>query len=161
MDKNEVVNEILQEIRKQKSEIEAGLVSIRQAAKEAPGAMESHSDTTKSQMHTLATNIENIFKEKEVVEKFLNNLLNEKNEKSNLIKLGTLVETEDQNHQKTFYLLVPNGGAGVIIQKENIRIVSISPETPLGVELSGKKSGDTMTLINKNGEKIIKIVDTF
>ncbi|MGC9610705.1 MAG: GreA/GreB family elongation factor [Minisyncoccia bacterium] len=161
MGKNEVIREILKEIRNQKSEIEAGLISTRQAAKEAPGAMESHSDTTKSQMHTLATNMEKILKEKELIEKFLENLMNAKPEENYSIKLGALTETEDQKHQKTFYLIVPEGGAGVIIQKENTKVVSISPETPLGSELINKKSGDTAILRNKNGEKIIKILNIF
>lgn len=161
MNKNEVISDVIKELKKQRSEIEAGLNSAKQAAREAPGAMQSHSDTTKSQMYTLAANMENLVKEKEAVEKFLENLKNTKSEKSDSIELGALAETEDQNHQKTFYLIVPKGGAGIIIQKENIRVVSITPETPLGSELLNKKIGDAAVLRNKNGNITLKIIKVF
>jgi transcription elongation GreA/GreB family factor len=60
------------------------------------------------------------------------------------IGIGALVELE-QLGEKSFYFLGPRaGGTEVIHDKREILV--ITPQSPLGEQLAGKKSGDTLQL---------------
>ena len=160
MDKAGIVNEIIKELERQRSELETGLASARQAAMESPGAMQSHSDTTKSQMHTLASNIEKLIKEKtSAINALKNNPASEGSSKK--IGIGTLVETEGENGRKIFYLIAPEGGAGAVIERGNEKITSITPGTPLGSALLEKRIGDTAVLKNRTGDRNLKILNIY
>jgi len=161
MDKRGVIKAVLSELERQKSELESGLASAKQTALEAPGAMQSHSDTTKSQMHTLAANIEEIIKEKEIAIRYLDNSLNGGPDKNEVIKEGAFIEVRDENNKKKFYLLVPDGGAGVIVKVGEISVTSLTAKTPLGSALAGKKIGDTVAFQNKTGNRNLKVLNVY
>ena len=123
--------------------------------------MQSHSDTTKSQMHALAANIEKMIREKDIAIKYLNDFLNSSSNKNKTVKEGALIEIQDENNAKKFYLLVPDGGAGVIVKVGDVSVTSLTARTPLGSALTGKKSGDTVTLRNKTGDRNLKILNVY
>lgn len=141
--------------------MENGLKSARRDAKESPSAIESHSDTTRNQMQTLAANIERAIKEKEIAVNRLKALINSSSEKIDTIKEGALVEIETENGEKNFYIIAPDGGAGASVEENGIRITSITLKTPLGAALMDKKIGETVIIQNKNGNKKIKILNIF
>ena len=161
MDKRGIIKAVLSELERQKSELESGLASARQTALEAPGAMQSHSDTTKSQMHTLAANLEKMIKDKEAAIRYLNDPLNGSPDRNETISNGALIEIQDENNAKKFYLLVPDGGAGVNVNVGNIAVTSLTMRTPLGSALTGKKIGDTAAIQNKAGNRNVKILNVY
>ncbi len=161
MDKKEIIRGIIKELERQKSEIDAGLRSTKQAAKDSPSAMESHSDTTRNQMQTLARNLKTMAEEKEAAIVSLKRTFVSNSERFGTAKEGAVVETEFENGEKKRYLIVPEGGAGVYVDENGVQIISITLGTPLGAALVGKKTGEFATLVGKNGERKIKILDIF
>ncbi len=60
------------------------------------------------------------------------------------IGVGALVELE-QGGGRDFYFLGPRAG-GTEIEHDRKEILVITPQSPLGEQLAGKKSGDTFSL---------------
>lgn len=60
------------------------------------------------------------------------------------IGVGALVELE-QGSEKSFYFLGPRAG-GTEVLHDRKEILVITPQSPLGEQLAGKKSGDTLLL---------------
>lgn len=58
------------------------------------------------------------------------------------IDVGALVELENAG-DKTFYFIGSKAG-GLEVQYENREVVVITPQSPLGKELQGKKQGDLL-----------------
>lgn len=65
MNKKALLASTILELEKQKNNLTASVETTHQIAVEAPGAMQSHSDTTKAQTHILADNLRNLLAEKE------------------------------------------------------------------------------------------------
>jgi len=66
------------------------------------------------------------------------------------ISLGALVELE-QGGERSFYFLGPRAGGTEVVQDKK-EILVITPQSPLGEQLVGKKSGDRPQL-NFGGAK--------
>ncbi len=158
MDKKAIIRGVMDELERQRTELETGLRSAEQAAIDSPGAMQSHSDTTKSQMHNLAVNIKSLIRQKETAIRSLNKLMSS-NEIFDSVEEGALIETAGENSEKNFYIIAPEGGAGATIVREGASIISITLATPLGMALSGKKIGGTAILKTRTGERKIKIIN--
>jgi len=159
MNKEAAIKGIIKELERQRLELENGLKSAKRDAKESPSAMESHSDTTRNQMQTLAANIERTIKEKEMAILSLNKFLNSSEKQSDTAKEFALVEIENESGEKRFYAIVPEGGAGATIDEGGVPITSITLKTPLGIALTNKKIGETAIIQNKSGNRTIKILN--
>ncbi len=72
------------------------------------------------------------------------------------IGVGALVELE-QGGGRDFYFLGPRAG-GTEIEHDRKEILVITPQSPLGEQLAGKKSGDTFSLKLGRETRIAKIV---
>jgi transcription elongation GreA/GreB family factor len=60
------------------------------------------------------------------------------------IDLGALVELE-HNGERTFYLIGPRAG-GTEVTHEKREVLVITPQSPLGEQLQGKRQGDRLQL---------------
>lgn len=60
------------------------------------------------------------------------------------IDIGAVVELEREG-ERTFFFIGPSGG-GTEIECEGAEIFVITPQSPMGKELLGKKQGDTVQL---------------
>jgi transcription elongation GreA/GreB family factor len=60
------------------------------------------------------------------------------------VDLGALVELE-QREERTFYFIGPKAG-GTEVVHEGREILVITPQSPLGEQLQGRKSGDRLQL---------------
>jgi transcription elongation GreA/GreB family factor len=72
------------------------------------------------------------------------------------IGVGALVELE-QGGGRDFYFLGPRAG-GTEIEHDRKEILVITPQSPLGEQLVGKKSGDTFSLKLGRETRIARIV---
>ncbi len=144
MDKRVLVSAIIEKLLGEKSQIEAGLAATNKGIDEAPGAMQSHSDTTKFQMNLVANTIARSLQEKEQaifhLQSFVGTPLNQTATDS--VRLGAVVEliTPD-GAQKLAYAILP-GGAGTDIDFEGWSLTVITPQSPLTRRFIGKKVGD-------------------
>jgi len=72
------------------------------------------------------------------------------------INLGALVELE-HGGEKSFYFVGPRAGGTEIIHDRK-EILVITPQSPLGEQLIGKKSGDTPPLTFGGAKAVAKIL---
>ncbi len=61
------------------------------------------------------------------------------------IALTALVELEAEDESRSFYFIGPNSG-GVSVQYNGIKILLITPSSPLGGKLIGRYVGDSVTV---------------
>jgi transcription elongation GreA/GreB family factor len=72
------------------------------------------------------------------------------------IGLGALIELE-MSGEKNFYFLGPRAG-GTEIEHDKKEILVITPQSPLGEQLVGKKSGDNLKLKIGKETRPVKII---
>jgi len=114
----------------------------RREAINAPGAMQSHSDTTKSQLGSLTTSLDGLVGETkqqiEVLKRF------EFRESTILsVTIGSLVRIGVSPGEEELYFILPVGG-GETIRTDHFEqeVTVITPQSPIGLELMGKLTGD-------------------
>lgn len=127
--------------------LEKALKHAKTARDNAPSAMESHSDETRSRMESQVYMLEVKLKEIKVQ---LDAVPNEVN-KEGKIKLWNLVKIS-KNGQKELIVIVPNGLGG----KKLKNLLLVSEESPYGKNLVNKKIGDTINF-NSNQVKVISV----
>jgi hypothetical protein len=120
---------------------EKTLATIRQASIDAPGAMQSHSDTTKFQMgglaDELATSILGRRRAVEALEKLLRGGMMEN---PSVVLGGTIVEVEDVVGVKAFYFVLPEAG-GIEVDRDGQTIMVVTYYAPLAAAFLGKAAG--------------------
>jgi transcription elongation GreA/GreB family factor len=69
---------------------------------------------------------------------------------------GALVELE-LGGRKALYLIVPQGG-GLVLSVEGEPVQVITPQSPLGEAVLGRKKGDAVTVATASGERVYRLV---
>jgi transcription elongation GreA/GreB family factor len=134
-------------LEKEKDLLMRSLVKAKFARDNAPSAMESHSDTTRSEQEKLVTALE---MEIDKLDQDLNKLV-DVNNTDNKVGLWSYVEIRSGERMLKF-VLVPRGMGGKKI--EDTQLVSI--DSPVGNRLIGKTKGEEMEF---NG-KVMLILET-
>lgn len=158
MDKKALIEKVVEKLQKEVLELEANITSMHQAAIEAPGAMQSHSDTTKFQMNALKDDIEKQLstknRELEILEKF--EIMPVPSSKE--IQSGSVVKIKDGEKEINYLFL--EGGSGIHIEDESgNRFIVVGENSPMGKVLAGKKVGDEIVTQFGSKEREINIVD--
>ena len=130
---------------------ERSLEELRERIRDSPGANQSHSDTTKSQLSAVALGTE-----KQIIElremrdalKFASTPF-----AGPTIKPGALIEVE-QNGSSDWFLLLPKA-RGDSVETNGVEITAISVQTPMAQALLHRSVGDTIPW--RNGD--MKIVN--
>lgn len=143
MNKKLLIAEIIKKLEIEKLQIEMSLKTTLQAAVEAPSAMQSHSDTRKSQMHALADNFRNLLVEKERAISALRNLPESQLQQSEVVQISSVVEVQESGDKQSFYFVLPEGG-GIEIKNKKQCIVVVTSRAPFATVLIGKKKGDSI-----------------
>ncbi len=141
MDKHSLLQTVLREIRSQISDSELQLAEILRRANEAPGAMQSHSDTDKNLYGRQAAGQREAVEAMERGRALTEILVLEPNTN---VAIGALVVVEDEKGTHRYFLLP--GGGGITIEDAEGPIVIVTPQTPLGLALLGKEKGDTVAI---------------
>jgi Transcription elongation factor len=79
--------------------------------------------------------------------------------KGDLIDLGALVELE-QGRERDLYFIGPRAG-GTELEFEGREILVITPQSPLGSQLAGKKAGDRVQLNLGGTRRAIKVLNVW
>lgn len=132
-----IIGKIEQEIAKD----EDALAGLRQASIDAPGAMESHSDTNKFQSGSMANSVGFLIEEKYNAIATIRSLADEA-AGSDRVGVGTIVEVEDLGSGKIAYYFVLPVAGGVEVALEEKEIVVIASTAPLAQVLLNKRVGD-------------------
>ncbi len=143
MDKKVILAGILKELEQQRMELQENLDTTQQAAVDAPGAMQSKSDTTKFQMNTLANAMRCSLTDKDQVIHTLKDFSVSQVKDYDTVQIGAIVEIKERDGQWLTYFLLTQGG-GTEIHHADRLITIVTPNAPISGFLLGKKEGDTV-----------------
>lgn len=141
MNKENLIRCIIENLTEKERNIKQSLETTRQAVIEAPGAMQSHSDTTKWQMSRRAEAIEQSLLE---IQRALA-VLKPFADRPPTITKGSnfaLIEVENlSDGSRAKYFLLPAGG-GDIYEVDGERVIVLTAAAPIAHALIGVVSGD-------------------
>lgn len=160
MTKQELLHCIIEELSQEIANAEQNFKMTMQAAADAPGAMQSHSDTTKSQMSRLAEGIQRSINEKNQSLRTLRGMADENSFSGSYeeVKIGSIVEVLSEHDERVSYFILPVGG-GIKITDNKRVILTATPQAPLIAALLGKKRNQTIILQMRPKQKKFTIVN--
>ena len=139
--------------------LEKSLTGINDSINDAPGAMESHSDTTRSQLTSVMNTAHKSFNEKkkelESFEKFPSDLIKTRYEE---VSIGVIIVLKKENDTVENYFLLP-GGSGIKLEHNGDKFTCLSFASPLGKALIGKKKNEIFLLNIGSMSQKVKILD--
>lgn len=142
--KKALISLVITSVEKKIENLEESINHTNDGINDAPGANQSHSDTTKSQLTPV---LETAVKSYEILMEDLKRLKSFSRTKeitNGEITLGALVVVKKQHNQDR-YIILP-GGSGVKVVFENNTYICITPTSPLTKLLIGKKVGSMIHL---------------
>ena len=161
MNKNNVVRALIDRVEAQKEEIEKSLREAQASIIDAPGPMQSHSDTTRYQKAILAGSAASSLREKTLALSALHQILAlDAGKYIDKVQVGTLVTLLDEEDVMENYIIVPHCG-GISVEEGIESIVSITPESPLASELLGKARGQSVTFSASGNFRVRTIFDLY
>ena len=144
--KKDLIQVLCKKVECKLKEKKEQLAKLRQAASEAPGAMQSQHDGFKAEFNRLAENTEEQISKLEKELKFLQDY-EVKDLDKDIVMEGSLVEIQDPN-KRIYFILPVCGGENLTFGDENIIVVTL--ETPLGSILLNKKNNFLLNFRDKN-----------
>ena len=153
MEKEKIKELVLDNLIKTREELAKSYESYKDAAREAPGAMQSHSDTSKFQSNILA---ENIAQQLSLFDRAIKTI-KECIHKNGDVGVGALIKIKENGEIKYFYF-VPEGVGGFRLEDggNNVQVVAIN--TPIGKNLFGKVPGDKIEMNLPVGKKSVEVL---
>lgn len=145
MNKQKLLQRVIETLAQREKNAKQSLETTRQAAIEAPGAMQSHSDTTKWQMSRHAEAIEQLISETQKALGALKSLVDH----SPTVTKGSIfaiIEVENlDDGSKAKYFLLPAGG-GDTYEVDGEKITALTMGTPLSRVLISVVAGDEVEI---------------
>ncbi len=147
------------DLQQKAEEAQRSFELAKEAAIDAPGAMQSKSDTTKFQMSRLAESYMNTYQQIQDCILSLEKMELPKN--CNTVSIGSIVRIEE-NESKDYYFILPSncgscGGQTIEIERQKVIIVSI--QSPIAQALINKKVGDKANVKTPSGLRTFRIVE--
>jgi len=132
VDKKLILQNLVSDLQAAKIDLERSYLSQKEEAANAPGAMQSHSDTSRYQANVIADRIR---AEIDVLDKATRSLTEKvSNPNSEKDHIGTLYILS-RHGGKAAYIIVPEGAGGRKVLCSESEVFSVSPESPIGREL--------------------------
>jgi transcription elongation GreA/GreB family factor len=150
MNKPALVKKIIAQLMKELGIYFRAATNSRAEATHEQNKAESKYDTRGLEASYLARGQSRQFAEVETAIEEFKKLPIRKFGSTDLIDLGAIVEIQ-QGREQTFYFIGPKaGGTEVVHEKKEVLV--ITPQSPLGEQLMGRKQGDVL-LLNIGGQK--------
>lgn len=143
INKQIVVQKYFDKLRELRDSAIADVEAYKKASNEAPGAMESHSDTSKFQFNLMS---DKIAEKVSGFDKLLKYKFDDGAELRGVTGIGSLIQIKE-GEREIYYFIVPKGGGGVELLADNATITAISVDSPLGNSLLNKKVGDIVDFV--------------
>jgi len=144
MNKSELLQKVIDVLRGNIESVERRAQTATQASIDAPGAMQSHSDTTKSQMGQIANALQKSLSEQQHAMSALQTMVSmSRPGEAKFVGEGTLVEVTDGSSEKELYLILPAGG-GIEIEDGENTILVVTSQAPIAVALIGMRRGESV-----------------
>ena len=156
MNKQKILQLVHADLSRNLESTRESIGKTRQQAIEAPGAMESKSDTTKSQMSNIANVLQGSYATNQQGLLDLEALMVSPPQSSR-VSSYSLVEVRDASDSKENYFILPAGG-GNTYEVDGEEVTVISDRAPLASALIGHAVGDKVEV--KIGAVIRKLTIT-
>ena len=151
--KTEVIKSAIKHLESEIKSLEETSLREHEHLKEAPGAMQSHSDTTRSQKEALLFGYSKKIQRKK---QSINALQSIGLHDSTTIKIGSLVEVYEDDHNDYYFIIPGVSGEKYIIN--NIVILAISPESAIARALIDLEEGDLARVEVPSGIREMEII---
>lgn len=155
MQKEIISARIIDILNKKLKDLKVSIRQTEEASNQAPGAMQSHSDTSKFQFDVLANNLRTLADEMDRAIKEIG----ENKIASDQISDGSIVKIEKDD--KNYYYVISSISLeeSFEIDGDEIRVVSIN--TPIAKGLMNKKAGTETEIKTPAGDYRIKIIEVY
>ena len=155
MDKKEVIEKAVEVLEAKLKSFERLIGREEQKRKEAPSAMQSWSDNIRFEKEVL---ISGLTEEKERIKKHIRFLQSLSLGKKQKVEQGSLIEIKNiETGQISFYFISLFAGLELELEK-NIKIMFLSPSSPLAKSLLNKKQGDKLKYGSNTAAQTLKII---
>ncbi|MDP4007395.1 MAG: GreA/GreB family elongation factor [bacterium] len=154
MDKAQLLEQVVISLMEDAEKTSASAQAARQESIDAPGAMQSHSDTTKSQQDWLAQALAASSAEtREKIQRIQQLDFSPSHEE---VREGSIVSLREEGRdQETYFLL--SAGSGIKVSDGSRQIVVTTPSSPIGVAVLGKTAGDRCEVRAPRGVRHVAI----
>ena len=163
IDKKEILKLVINSLSESVSNANKSLNETNDNINDAPGAMQSHSDTTRSQLTSVMKVTHESYlskvKELEILNKFLSKDIN--NISNDEVRIGSIINLKRDNGNITDNYFILPGGSGIKVESMGEKIVCITPISPLGKILLAKKKGQKFPYVIGNINQTAEVVDIF
>lgn len=146
MDKSAILELVVRKLQDQMTTNTQGLDRVRQGAIDAPGAMQSKSDTTKVELGRVADQLLEVIdkrrREADALREFAAGM---KSGICTAIGVGALAYIEiDGTEEQTFFFLP--AAAGMHLEVDGLSVQVVSMDAPFTRNLLGRRAGETITV---------------
>ena len=155
MDKQKIRKKLLDRLDELYSLTLKSFEELRKGSNEAPGAMQSHSDTTKFQIGRLADEAADRMSK---IKTAINTIQQFEEHKSTIIQIDSIAEI-NENGKLIIYYIVPEAAGGEKLDLGAIKINTISISSPIGRALINKKVGEIVELLVPKGIRRLEILN--
>jgi len=128
MDKQKIAELYLKSLEEKIKKLEESLGMVKKQVKEAPSAMESHSDTSRFQADKIAGGIEQNLAALKKQRAVMNDVAAKKCEKP---EPGAVIILKDKDSGEELYYFLVNGQGGDVLGVDGKKVNVISSESPL------------------------------
>ncbi|GEM_PF-1265579 len=147
MDKQKILSLLIVQLSERQATLIRSRDDTRAMARDAPGANQSHSDTSKSQLSNVQLELDRVNTEITLAISRLHQLQPQPSDKIKIGAIFALKRLGDEEQAKRFFM-VPAGG-GETINVDELTVVSISTTAPLSRLCLGKEEGDEIEWAGK------------
>ena len=147
-------HEIIQSIER----LEHGFSSVKNAAINAQGRMESRYDTIKEEQSKLADSIgTQVLAQQAVLRRLRYFMSQASDDKHIFVASGSLVKVVASYGNDYFFIV--EGGGGICVEIEGEEVTCISPETPVASALLGHSLDETVEFKRDQSTTQLKIIE--
>lgn len=145
MDKREILHLVIEFLKKEEQQLIDAALSAKEAATESEAKPENQYDTRGLEQSYLAAGQAKRASDLKITIQNFSQLQLVSFDDSMPIDISALVELENELGQIKIYFLLPQRG-GIKIKYKKDEILTLSPDSPLGDKLLGKKVGETIEI---------------
>jgi len=160
VDKKALIEKVLEKLRGEVRKMSEVLELKHREINDAPGAMQSHSDTTKFQASAVAAEQASSLRERtdalHQVEFFFSGGVSD----HQTVGLGAILEVVEGGKSVTRYIVLPAAG-GEEVDFDGQPYLITTPDAPLISKLSGKGKGAIENIFSRNRTRTIEIMNVW
>ena len=158
IDKDELLLELQRLVEADLDAITAGQQASQAGAVHAENKAEGDKDMRATESSYLARGLaRRVMQLREAASK-LSQLKNRVFTDESQIAMSALVEVEDEDEKRFYYYIAPSGG-GIIVAVAGYKVSVVTPSSPLGLAMTGRRVDDEFELQTPQGPRFLTVTE--